>query len=166
MQLLLDPLVGALAAGNTAVLEPSELSPATSALIARLVPQYFRTPARPAWPGLRDDHARPDPGTHRRPADRDHGPLGRGPIGGQELRPHRQRPSLRPSHRPARRCRHRHRRTTRPHRALPRAHRRHVRPHGRTPDGSGPMRVTHTGVRPESAALLCGGGVSAGTSRC
>lgn len=42
MQLLLDPLVGVLAAGNTAVLKPSELAPATSALIARLVPQYFR----------------------------------------------------------------------------------------------------------------------------
>ncbi|MGW6441667.1 aldehyde dehydrogenase family protein [Lentzea sp. NPDC055074] len=41
MQLLLDPLVGVLAAGNTAVLKPSELAPATSALIARLVPAYF-----------------------------------------------------------------------------------------------------------------------------
>ncbi|MFJ5986995.1 aldehyde dehydrogenase family protein [Lentzea sp. NPDC092896] len=41
MQLLLDPLVGILAAGNTAVLKPSELAPATSALIARLVPAYF-----------------------------------------------------------------------------------------------------------------------------
>ncbi|PWV71016.1 aldehyde dehydrogenase (NAD+) [Nocardia neocaledoniensis] len=42
LQLLLDPLVGVLAAGNTAVLKPSEMAPATSALIARLVPQYFR----------------------------------------------------------------------------------------------------------------------------
>ncbi|MGW6832756.1 aldehyde dehydrogenase family protein [Streptomyces sp. NPDC054949] len=41
VQLLLNPLVGALAAGNTAVLKPSELAPATSALIARLVPRYF-----------------------------------------------------------------------------------------------------------------------------
>lgn len=41
MQLLLDPLTGVLAAGNTAVVKPSELAPATSALIARLVPQYF-----------------------------------------------------------------------------------------------------------------------------
>ncbi|MEU3645816.1 aldehyde dehydrogenase family protein [Lentzea sp. NPDC034063] len=41
VQLLLDPLVGILAAGNTAVLKPSELAPATSALIARLVPAYF-----------------------------------------------------------------------------------------------------------------------------
>ncbi|RZU53952.1 aldehyde dehydrogenase (NAD+) [Krasilnikovia cinnamomea] len=41
VQLLLDPLVGVLAAGNTAVLKPSELAPATAALIARLVPRYF-----------------------------------------------------------------------------------------------------------------------------
>ncbi|MFJ8841833.1 aldehyde dehydrogenase family protein [Streptomyces cyaneofuscatus] len=41
VQLLLDPLVGVLAAGNTAVLKPSELAPATSALVARLVPRYF-----------------------------------------------------------------------------------------------------------------------------
>ncbi|GGZ93818.1 aldehyde dehydrogenase [Streptomyces subrutilus] len=41
VQLLLNPLVGVLAAGNTAVLKPSELAPATSALIARLVPRYF-----------------------------------------------------------------------------------------------------------------------------
>ncbi|WP_439657481.1 aldehyde dehydrogenase family protein [Lentzea sp. HUAS TT2] len=41
MQLLFDPLVGVLAAGNTAVLKPSELAPETSALIARLVPAYF-----------------------------------------------------------------------------------------------------------------------------
>ncbi|MFJ4962960.1 Aldehyde dehydrogenase [Streptomyces sp. ADI96-02] len=41
VQLLLNPLVGVLAAGNAAVLKPSELAPATSALIARLVPRYF-----------------------------------------------------------------------------------------------------------------------------
>ncbi|GEM30301.1 aldehyde dehydrogenase [Nocardia neocaledoniensis NBRC 108232] len=41
VQLLLAPLVGVLAAGNTAVLKPSDLAPATSALIARLVPRYF-----------------------------------------------------------------------------------------------------------------------------
>ncbi|MGI5500143.1 aldehyde dehydrogenase family protein [Lentzea sp. CA-135723] len=39
--LLLAPLVGVLAAGNTAVLKPSELAPTTSALMARLVPRYF-----------------------------------------------------------------------------------------------------------------------------
>ncbi|MFF4322825.1 aldehyde dehydrogenase family protein [Streptomyces sp. NPDC001568] len=41
VQLLLNPLVGALAAGNAAVLKPSELAPATSALFTRLVPRYF-----------------------------------------------------------------------------------------------------------------------------
>ncbi|HEX4246631.1 MAG TPA: aldehyde dehydrogenase family protein [Pseudonocardia sp.] len=40
-QLLLVPTAGALAAGNTVVAKPSELSPATSALIARLVPRYL-----------------------------------------------------------------------------------------------------------------------------
>lgn len=38
--LLLGPLVGALAAGNTAVLKPSELAPHTAATLARLVPRY------------------------------------------------------------------------------------------------------------------------------
>ncbi|AMM18859.1 aldehyde dehydrogenase [Frondihabitans sp. PAMC 28766] len=37
VQLLLDPLVGALAAGNAVVLKPSELAPATSATLTRLV---------------------------------------------------------------------------------------------------------------------------------
>lgn len=41
LQLALAPLVGALAAGNTAVLKPSELAPATSAAIARLLPRYL-----------------------------------------------------------------------------------------------------------------------------
>ncbi|MFF3015724.1 aldehyde dehydrogenase family protein [Streptomyces sp. NPDC057939] len=41
VQLLLNPLVGVLAAGNAAVLKPSELAPATAELIARLVPTYF-----------------------------------------------------------------------------------------------------------------------------
>jgi len=40
-QLALAPLVGALAAGNAAVLKPSELAPATSAALARLLPQYL-----------------------------------------------------------------------------------------------------------------------------
>lgn len=39
-QLLIDPLVGALAAGNCAVLKPSEVAPATSAAIARWLPEY------------------------------------------------------------------------------------------------------------------------------
>ena len=41
IQLLLSPLVGALAAGNTAVLKPSELAPHVSRLIARLIPRYL-----------------------------------------------------------------------------------------------------------------------------
>ncbi|MQS15660.1 aldehyde dehydrogenase family protein [Streptomyces kaniharaensis] len=41
LQLALAPLVGALAAGNTAVVKPSELAPATSAAIAELLPRYL-----------------------------------------------------------------------------------------------------------------------------
>eukprot|EP00270_Netrium_digitus_P011935 TRINITY_DN3824_c0_g1_i4.p1 TRINITY_DN3824_c0_g1~~TRINITY_DN3824_c0_g1_i4.p1 ORF type:complete len:549 (-),score=114.95 TRINITY_DN3824_c0_g1_i4:197-1687(-) len=41
LMLALDPLVGAVAAGNAAVLKPSELSRATSALLGRLLPQYL-----------------------------------------------------------------------------------------------------------------------------
>lgn len=41
VQLLLSPLVGALAAGNCAVLKPSELVPHTSAALADLVPRYL-----------------------------------------------------------------------------------------------------------------------------
>ena len=41
VQLLLSPLVGALAAGNCAVLKPSELTPHTSAALADLVPRYL-----------------------------------------------------------------------------------------------------------------------------
>ncbi|MCB0978383.1 MAG: aldehyde dehydrogenase family protein [Acidimicrobiales bacterium] len=41
VQLLLAPLVGALAAGNAVVLKPSELAPATSAVLAELVPQHL-----------------------------------------------------------------------------------------------------------------------------
>jgi aldehyde dehydrogenase (NAD+) len=35
------PLAGALAAGNTVVVKPSELAPATSHLLARLLPNYL-----------------------------------------------------------------------------------------------------------------------------
>jgi aldehyde dehydrogenase (NAD+) len=42
-QLCTVPLVGALAAGNCALLKPSEVTPETSALLARLVPQYLDT---------------------------------------------------------------------------------------------------------------------------
>ncbi|MFE9425959.1 aldehyde dehydrogenase family protein [Kitasatospora sp. NPDC006697] len=41
LQLALAPLVGALAAGNTVVVKPSELAPATSAALARLLPRYL-----------------------------------------------------------------------------------------------------------------------------
>ena len=40
LYLSLAPLVAAVAAGNCAVIKPSELAPATSALLARLLPQY------------------------------------------------------------------------------------------------------------------------------
>jgi aldehyde dehydrogenase (NAD+) len=41
VHLVLAPLVGAVAAGNCAVLKPSENTPACSALLAQLVPQYL-----------------------------------------------------------------------------------------------------------------------------
>ncbi|NGO70355.1 aldehyde dehydrogenase family protein [Streptomyces boncukensis] len=41
VQLALLPVAGALAAGNTVLLKPSELAPASSALLARLVPRYL-----------------------------------------------------------------------------------------------------------------------------
>ncbi|MFF7560141.1 aldehyde dehydrogenase family protein [Streptomyces pseudovenezuelae] len=44
-QLLLAPVVGALAAGNAVVAKPSELAPATSAAMARLLPAYLDTDA-------------------------------------------------------------------------------------------------------------------------
>ncbi|MFC9664612.1 aldehyde dehydrogenase family protein [Nocardia sp. NPDC127606] len=43
--LTLSPLVAALAAGNCAVIKPSELAPATSTLLARLVPEYLDSEA-------------------------------------------------------------------------------------------------------------------------
>ncbi len=41
VQLLLTPLLGALAAGNAVVAKPSELAPATSAALARWLPRYL-----------------------------------------------------------------------------------------------------------------------------
>ncbi|PIE31768.1 MAG: aldehyde dehydrogenase family protein [Ilumatobacter coccineus] len=41
VQLVLAPLIPALAAGNTAVIKPSEVAPATAALIAQLIPEYL-----------------------------------------------------------------------------------------------------------------------------
>lgn len=45
LQLALAPLIGALAAGNAALIKPSELALSTSVLLARLVPQYLDTRA-------------------------------------------------------------------------------------------------------------------------
>ena len=39
--LSLDPVVGAIAAGNAVVLKPSEIAPATSSLLAKLVREYM-----------------------------------------------------------------------------------------------------------------------------
>jgi aldehyde dehydrogenase (NAD+) len=41
VQLLLTPLVGAVAAGNAAMLKPSEVTPHTSAVLARRIPEYL-----------------------------------------------------------------------------------------------------------------------------
>ncbi|MGO1487217.1 MAG: aldehyde dehydrogenase family protein [Arachnia sp.] len=41
INLIFSPLVGALAAGNTVVLKPSEVAPACSALVAELVPKFL-----------------------------------------------------------------------------------------------------------------------------
>lgn len=43
LTLVLGPLLGAVAAGNCAVIKPSEISPATSQLLARLIPRYLDT---------------------------------------------------------------------------------------------------------------------------
>ncbi|OKL40313.1 aldehyde dehydrogenase [Pontibacter flavimaris] len=40
-QLLLNPLIGAMAAGNCAIVKPSELTPTTSAVVARMIRQHF-----------------------------------------------------------------------------------------------------------------------------
>ncbi|MFJ8728996.1 aldehyde dehydrogenase family protein [Streptomyces bauhiniae] len=44
-QLLLAPVAGALASGNAVVAKPSELAPATSAVLAELIPAYLETDA-------------------------------------------------------------------------------------------------------------------------
>ena len=45
VQLLVSPMVGALAAGNCVVAKPSEVSASTSAALARLIPKYVDTDA-------------------------------------------------------------------------------------------------------------------------
>jgi aldehyde dehydrogenase (NAD+) len=54
LQLLLSPLVGAIAAGNCAVLKPSELAPHTSALLTRLLSAAFPQEFIAIIPGERD----------------------------------------------------------------------------------------------------------------
>lgn len=39
--LSIDPVIGAIAAGNAVVLKPSEVAPATSSLFARILPDYL-----------------------------------------------------------------------------------------------------------------------------
>ncbi len=51
LQLLLGPLVSALAAGNTAVLKPSEHAPASSALLGRQLPRYLDQDVVAVFPG-------------------------------------------------------------------------------------------------------------------
>ncbi len=54
LQLLLSPLVGAIAAGNCAVLKPSELAPHTSALLVRLLRSAFADEYIAIIPGERE----------------------------------------------------------------------------------------------------------------
>ncbi|UYV84014.1 ALDH3A2, partial [Cordylochernes scorpioides] len=51
LQLALAPFVGAITAGNTVVLKPSELSPATSGLLANLIPKYLDQDCYHVFPG-------------------------------------------------------------------------------------------------------------------
>jgi aldehyde dehydrogenase (NAD+) len=52
LQLLLAPLAGALAAGNTVVLKPSEHAPATAAAMARWIPEYLAGAAEVVQGGI------------------------------------------------------------------------------------------------------------------
>lgn len=54
VNLVLEPLVAALAAGNTVVIKPSELSPATSGLIASELPKYLDSNAIAIFEGAVD----------------------------------------------------------------------------------------------------------------
>ena len=51
MYLTLAPLIGIIAAGNCAVLKPSELAPATSELLAERLPGYLDSDCFPVVPG-------------------------------------------------------------------------------------------------------------------
>lgn len=41
LQLTLLPVIGAIAAGNSVVIKPSEMAPATAKIIAELIPKYL-----------------------------------------------------------------------------------------------------------------------------
>ncbi|CAI9720204.1 aldehyde dehydrogenase, dimeric NADP-preferring-like [Octopus vulgaris] len=51
IQLLFSPLIGILAAGNCAMLKPSEFAPQTSQLIETLIPRYMDTECICVYPG-------------------------------------------------------------------------------------------------------------------
>ncbi|WP_028008047.1 aldehyde dehydrogenase family protein [Solimonas flava] len=55
--LLLDPAIAALAAGNPVILKPANTTPATAALFARYVPQYFAAEDVAVVTGGRDEIA-------------------------------------------------------------------------------------------------------------
>ena len=55
LQLTLSPLIAAISAGNCAILKPSELAPATSALIAKLIPEYLDGKAFKVVEGGKDE---------------------------------------------------------------------------------------------------------------
>lgn len=57
IQLTLAPYIAALAAGNCAMLKPSELSPASSALMASLIPRYLDGDAIAVIEGGKDEAA-------------------------------------------------------------------------------------------------------------
>jgi aldehyde dehydrogenase (NAD+) len=54
-QLVVTPLIAAIAAGNCAVIKPSELSEATSELLAKLIPKYLDTAAFRVQEGGKDE---------------------------------------------------------------------------------------------------------------
>jgi len=55
LQLTLSPLIAAISAGNCAIVKPSELSPHTSALIAKLIPEYLDHKAIKVVEGGKDE---------------------------------------------------------------------------------------------------------------
>ena len=55
VNLVLSPLAAAIAAGNCVVVKPSELAPATSSLLARLLPQYLDDQAIAVVEGAADE---------------------------------------------------------------------------------------------------------------